>query len=113
MTEAVKEVVSVSFGKHTATIDKELFQARVKWAMGELDAEDKAKKAAKESATNFKETVEGMAITFKLPKPELAKYLKARWDDIQPKEEDDKLSGTEVTIERGNLYTILNDSLEG
>jgi len=107
-----KEVISVSFGKHDATVDADLFRARVKYAMGELQAEHKAKEAAKNAATEFKETVEGMAVTFKLPKAELAKYLRARFEDSLPKEDDDKLKGTEVAIERGALYTVLNDTLE-
>jgi len=109
-----KEVVSVSFGKHTASIDKDLFVARVEYAMGELRAEHAAKEATKKAAGEFKDTVEAMALTFKLPKAELSKYLKARFEDSLPKEEDDdKLTGTEVAIERGNLYTVLNESLEG
>lgn len=107
------EVITVAFGKQTATIEKDLFIARVDYAMGELRAEHAAKEASKEAAKDFKETVEAMAVRFKLPKAELAKYLKARFEDSLPKEDDDdKLKGTEVAIERGNLYTVLNESLE-
>lgn len=103
--------VSVSIGNATVPADK--LVAYTRKAMDELEAEFKHKEDAKESAKDFKETVESFALLTKLPKGEVSKYFKARFEESQPQEDDSKPVGTEVVISRGELYTVLNSALEG
>ena len=93
-----------------ATIDAKIFAAYSKKALEELAAEDAAKTAAKESSKDFKETVEAISLTTKLPKAEVSAYFKARYEERKPQDED-KPVGTAVAINRGELYTVLNSVL--
>lgn len=95
-----------------ATVDAKLFAAYAKEAADRLAAEHQAKDDAKEFAKDFKETVEAAAQTTGLDKKELAKYFKARFEESLPKEDDDKVVGTKLVIDRGELYTVLNETLE-
>ena len=94
-----------------ATVDAKLFAALNKRALQELRAEHEAKEAAKELAKDFKDTVESAAMQTKLDKKELAAYFKARFQESLP-QDDEKPVGTEVVINRGELYTLLNQTLE-
>lgn len=95
-----------------ATVDADLFAALNKRALSELRAEHEAKEAAKELAKDFKDTVESAAMQTKLDKKELAGYFKARFQESLPKDDEEKVVGTEVVINRGELYTLLNSTLE-
>lgn len=94
-----------------ATVDADLFAALNKRAVQELRAEHEAKEKAKELAKDFKDTVESAAMQTKLDKKELAGYFKARFQESLPQDEE-KPVGTEVVISRGELYTLLNQTLE-
>lgn len=93
-------------------VNAELLASYSKKAQSELRAEYDAKEEAKEFAKDFKETVEALTQASKLPKGEIAKYFKARFEESLPKEDDDKDVGTQVVINRGNLYTVLNSALD-
>lgn len=95
-----------------ATVDSALLAAYTKKAMQELQSEYKAKEDAKEFAKDFKETVEATAQQTKLDKKEVALYFKARFEESLPKEDDEKPVGTVVVINRGELYSILNEALD-
>jgi hypothetical protein len=95
-----------------ATVDADLFAALNKRALQELRAEHEAKEKAKELAKDFKDTVESAAMQTKLDKKELAGYFKARFQESLPKEDEEKPVGTGVVISRGELYTLLNQSLD-
>ena len=103
-----KEYVSIG----NANIDIELFASYKKKAFEELQAEADAKDTAKESAKDFKETVESCHLTTKLPKKDISSYFKALFEESRPKEDDDKEVGTQVVINRGELYSVLNSALE-
>lgn len=103
-----KNVITIG----NATVDAAVFAAYNKKALEELGLEHKLKADAKEAAKDFKETVEAVSLTTKLPKPELAAYFKARFEESLPKEDDDKVVGTKVVIDRGELYTVLNSALD-
>lgn len=103
----MKNVITIN----GATVDSDLFMAMSKMAMSELKEEHEAKEKAKEFATNFKESVESAALQTKLDKKELAGYWKARFQETLPKDEE-KSVGTKVVINRGELYQVLNDSLD-
>lgn len=100
------------FSINNATIDADKLAAYTKKAMDELTAEAAHKADATESAKDFKETVEAMALFTKLAKPEVAAYLKARFAESLPRDDDDKKVGTKVVIDRGELYTVLNSALD-
>ena len=102
-----KEYISIG----DANIDIELFAAYKKKAFEELQAESDAKDTAKVAAIEFKETVESCNLTTKLPKKEISAYFKALFEESRPKE-DDKEVGTQVVINRGILYDVLNSALE-
>ncbi len=94
-----------------ATVDADKFAAYNRKAQEELGAEAKHKEDAAEAAKDFKETVEAVAQLTKLPKGEVAKYFKARFEENQPAK-DQKPTGTAVVINRGELYTVLNSALD-
>lgn len=95
-----------------ATVDAAKFAAYNRKAQAELAAEFKHKEDASEAAKDFKETVEAVAQLTKLAKTEVSKYFKARFEESQPQKDDKKAVGTEVVINRGELYTVLNSALE-
>ena len=94
-----------------ANINVDTFAAYEKEAMKDLRAEHEAKELAKEHALNFKETVEAVNMTTKLAKPEVSAYFKARFVESLPQEED-KVVGTKVAIDRGTMYSVLNSALD-
>lgn len=102
-----KEVITI--GKFT--VDADLFAAYQKKAQEELKLEHKLKGDAKESALDFKETVEAAHMATKIPKGELSKYFKSRFEDSLPKDEG-KVVGTKAAIDRGELYSVLNSVLD-
>lgn len=94
-----------------ATVDADLFAALNKRAITELRAAHEAKEEAKKLEKDFKDTVESAAMQTKLDKKELAGYFKARFQESLPQDEE-KPVGTEIVINRGELYTLLNQTLE-
>lgn len=95
----------------TAQVDVDLFAATQKLAIQALRDADALKKQAKEFDTDFKEHVEAMALTTKLPKADISAFWKARFEESKPKD-DEKPVGTKVVIDRGELYAVLNTALE-
>lgn len=93
------------------TIDSDKLKAYNKQAQDQLTAAAKHKEDAKECELDFGETVEAISKLTKIPKGEVSKYLKARYEENHPKKDDGKPVGTKVAINRGELYTVLNSSL--
>jgi outer membrane translocation and assembly module TamA len=96
-----------------ANIHVEKFVAYQREAMQHLTDEAELKEKAKTSASYFKDTVEVVAKDTGLAKPEVAAYFKARFAEKQAEaEEGDEPVGTQVVINRGNLYELLNQATE-
>lgn len=96
-----------------AIIHVEKFVEYQKQAMQHLTDEAKLKEDAKVSANYFKDTVEVVAKDTKLPKSEVSAYFKARFAEKQAEAaEGDEPVGTQVVINRGNLYELLNQATE-
>ena len=102
-----KEVINIGDYK----VEAELFGQYQKKAQEELKLEHKLKGDAKESALDFKETVEAAHLATKIPKSELSKFCKARFEESLPKDEG-KIVGTKAAINRGELYAVLNSVLD-
>lgn len=98
----------VVFGN--ATINAKLFKEYTKKAMEELTEQDEHATKAKSSGIDFKETVEALHATTKVPKKELSAFFKARFAERKAEEAEGK--GTSAVIERGHLYEVLNSTLE-
>ena len=107
MTTKTKTVLNIG----DASIEVELFAARQKLAIECLRDEDKLKEDAKEFALDFKEHVEAVHLNTKLPKKDIAAFWKARYEESKPKD-DEKVVGTKAVIDRGELYSVLNDALD-
>ena len=103
-----KNVITIN----DATIDSKVFDSYSKKIHEELKAEYDAKEQAKGHATDFKESIESLELTTKLPKKELTSFFRARFEDSLPKEDEKKVVGTKVIIDRGQLYEVLNSALD-
>jgi hypothetical protein len=109
MTEDTTNVVV--FGN--ATINADLFKEYSKKAMEELTEQAEHAKKAKSSGIDFKETVEALHTTTKVPKKELTAFFKARFAEKQAADEKEaQAKGTGATIERGHLFEVLKSTLD-
>ena len=95
-----------------AKIDSDVFTAYTKEILGHMKASHKLKDAAKEADALAKDAIKTYAETSGLDVKELAAYMKARFEESLPKDEDAKVVGTGVVINRGNLFTVLNSHLD-
>ncbi len=102
-----KNVININ----NVQVDADLFAAYNKEAMDRLTVAAKHKDDASEALKDFKETVERVHLSTKISKAELTKYFKARWEETQPKDDEDKAAGTQVIIKRGELHATLNSVL--
>lgn len=95
-----------------AKIDSEVFKAYTSEILGHMREAHNLKEQAKEAAQLAKEAIDTYAATSKIPVKELKAYMDAKFAESLPQDDDEKVVGTQLTINRGSLFEVLNSHLD-
>lgn len=95
-----------------ATFEAGVLKAYNQKAMDELSAIAELEGKLKEAKLDFKQTVEAVNNTTKLPKKAVGEFFKARFVERQSDNEKSTAKGTKAVIRKGDLFSVLNTTLE-